>query len=322
MSVLQTIKDRPVFWVVLSIIVLPSIGTAYPCWIAGVVFSLAAMWVFYRRKSKRLADRKNWSKMVRLSLTGYSIFAWPKNDSLFESFDSDIILPSLAGVIVAFGVGVVWYWKWLPQGGWDIAGIVVSAALVPVPLFLLKPRKYYERWLDKQVNRLVQGPDFDVKGLEELRAIEKSIEKVCAEQGKQPPESMFKVVGKYVDEHQVELITDWNRVFAQFMAERQRISRQFLSSLGGASDKSGDGEKNSSQSEADPTPRRMTRDVAFRILGLSSGATLADVQAARKEAIKKFNVDHRQDLEPHIRDLVEEKFKQVNMAYDFLKAAF
>lgn len=67
-------------------------------------------------------------------------------------------------------------------------------------------------------------------------------------------------------------------------------------------------------------PAGMTRREALRILGLSEDATFSAIERARKEAIKKFNVDHRQTLEPHIRELVEEKFKQVNMAFDFLKS--
>ena len=66
----------------------------------------------------------------------------------------------------------------------------------------------------------------------------------------------------------------------------------------------------------------MTRAEALRILGLPKGATFAEIERARKDAVKKFNVDHRQTLEPHIRELVEEKFKQVNMAFDFLKSEF
>ena len=69
-------------------------------------------------------------------------------------------------------------------------------------------------------------------------------------------------------------------------------------------------------------PNRITRAEALRILGLSEGATFPTIERARKEAIKKFNVDHRQTLEPHIRELVEEKFKQVNIAFDFLKSEY
>jgi hypothetical protein len=74
--------------------------------------------------------------------------------------------------------------------------------------------------------------------------------------------------------------------------------------------------------DAGAVPNRMTKADALRILGLSDGATFPAIERARKEAVKKFNVDHRQTLEPHIRELVEEKFKQVNMAFDLLKAEF
>jgi hypothetical protein len=78
----------------------------------------------------------------------------------------------------------------------------------------------------------------------------------------------------------------------------------------------------SESADSGAVPNRMTRVEALRILGLSEGATFAQIERARKEAVKKFNVDHRQTLEPHIRELVEEKFKQVNMAFDFLKSEF
>jgi len=112
----------------------------------------------------------------------------------------------------------------------------------------------------------------------------------------------------------VRLLPRW--LFFRFFQWRVRVA---LDNIYGESDSRTD-QKTENATPPRKSEARMTRDEAFKVLGLPPNADFEAVQTARKEAIRKFNVDQRQDLEPHIRDLVEEKFKQVNMAYDILKA--
>lgn len=305
----------------LLIIVLPCVLFAYPCWASGMVFALGVLWRHYADKIRHLANKENAAHAVSLSVVGSNLHWQPKNDSKSKEFDSDLIWPSLAGIGFALVIGHVWYQRQSSPGTFSFMAIIVSAAVIPPTLLWLRPRNFYERWLIKRLIPVIGEQDLEIEGMEELLAFEIYIERMLDELKIENKTSkrVARGVEQYVAEHQVELLFD-RAPLSQLVAKGRQTALEILSELQERSRKFKGAGANSS--ESGPAPSRMTKDMAFRILGLSNGATFSDVQAARKEAIKKFNVDHRQDLEPHIRDLVEEKFKQVNMAYDFLKAAF
>jgi DnaJ-domain-containing protein 1 len=77
----------------------------------------------------------------------------------------------------------------------------------------------------------------------------------------------------------------------------------------------------SQQTKEEPAPvSGMSTDHALRVLGLQDGANADQIKKAYRDAVKKYNVDQRQSLEDHIRNLVEEKFKEINAAYRILNA--
>jgi hypothetical protein len=183
---------------------------------------------------------------------------------------------------------------------------------------LLNPRRFYEWRLIKRVTPIIGAQDSNIDGMDELRALELSASKIAEKLKMKYAGNFVAQVEQYVQGHQAELLFE-RRALSEFVGERSRLLVSEMSAFQGRAN--GDGGRASS-SETGAASNRMTRAQALKILGLPGNATFADIKSARMEAVKKFNVDHRQDLEPHIRDLVEEQFKQVNTAFDVLKAEF
>jgi hypothetical protein len=62
----------------------------------------------------------------------------------------------------------------------------------------------------------------------------------------------------------------------------------------------------------------MTKEKAFEILGLKQTATKDETKKAYRELVKKYNTDQRTNLEDHIKEMLEEKMKELNNAKDYL----
>jgi DnaJ-domain-containing protein 1 len=62
----------------------------------------------------------------------------------------------------------------------------------------------------------------------------------------------------------------------------------------------------------------MSRERALKILGLKDGCRPAEVKRAWREECKKWNIDQRQNYEPHILEKIQEQFKEVNEAKEVL----
>jgi|GEM_PF-4065791 len=62
----------------------------------------------------------------------------------------------------------------------------------------------------------------------------------------------------------------------------------------------------------------MLRERALKILGLKDGCRPEDVKRAWREECKKWNIDQRQNYEPHILEKIQEQFKEVNEAKEIL----
>jgi len=63
---------------------------------------------------------------------------------------------------------------------------------------------------------------------------------------------------------------------------------------------------------------KMTKEKAFEILGLKQTATKEETKKAYRNLVKKYNSDQRTNLEDHIKDMLDEKMKEINNAKDYL----
>lgn len=64
--------------------------------------------------------------------------------------------------------------------------------------------------------------------------------------------------------------------------------------------------------------RIMSKERAFEILGVKDTVTKAELKKAYRDLVKKYNTDQRGDLEEHIKQMLEEKMKEINNARDYL----
>lgn len=63
---------------------------------------------------------------------------------------------------------------------------------------------------------------------------------------------------------------------------------------------------------------KMTKEKAFEILGLKQTATKDETKKAYRDLVKKYNSDQRTNLEDHIKEMLDEKMKELNNAKDYL----
>lgn len=63
----------------------------------------------------------------------------------------------------------------------------------------------------------------------------------------------------------------------------------------------------------------MTKERAFKILELNENATSDDIKKAYRNLVLKFNTDQRNHYEDHIKQMLEDKMKEINSANDYLK---
>jgi hypothetical protein len=63
---------------------------------------------------------------------------------------------------------------------------------------------------------------------------------------------------------------------------------------------------------------KMTKEKAFVIFGLKQTATRDETKKSYRDLVKKYNTDQRTNLEEHIKEMLEEKMKELNNAKDYL----
>lgn len=63
---------------------------------------------------------------------------------------------------------------------------------------------------------------------------------------------------------------------------------------------------------------KMTKEKAFEIFGLKQTATKDETKKAYRDLVKKYNTDQRTNLEDHIKEMLEEKMKELNNAKEYL----
>lgn len=63
---------------------------------------------------------------------------------------------------------------------------------------------------------------------------------------------------------------------------------------------------------------KMTKEKAFKIFEIDSNATKDDIKKAYRKLVKKYNSDQRTHYEDHIKEMLEDKMKELNNAKDYL----
>ena len=72
----------------------------------------------------------------------------------------------------------------------------------------------------------------------------------------------------------------------------------------------------------EPPPRtRLTLDSALSILRLARSATLDDLKRAYRDRVRDYHPDRVAHLGSELRDLAEEKTKEINAAYEYLRSS-
>jgi DnaJ-domain-containing protein 1 len=69
---------------------------------------------------------------------------------------------------------------------------------------------------------------------------------------------------------------------------------------------------------SDENNGKMTKEKAFGVLGLKQTATKDETKKAYRDLVKKYNSDQRTNLEDHIKEMLDEKMKELNNAKDYL----
>lgn len=78
-------------------------------------------------------------------------------------------------------------------------------------------------------------------------------------------------------------------------------------------------EKNKYQSSTENT-EKMTYARAFKVLGIPQTATKEEIKKAYRGLVKKYNSDQRANLEEHIKEMLDDKIKEINNAKDYLSS--
>lgn len=71
--------------------------------------------------------------------------------------------------------------------------------------------------------------------------------------------------------------------------------------------------------DTSPSSQAMTTKTPYEVLGISRGATDAEIEHAYKEQIKEYHPDRVHGLGKEIRDVAERKTQELNLAYETLK---
>lgn len=77
--------------------------------------------------------------------------------------------------------------------------------------------------------------------------------------------------------------------------------------------------RENAQRQRDNSRSQITKEKAFQLFELKTTASREEIRAKYKELVMKFNTDHRADLEEHIKELLDDKMKEINVARDFFR---
>ena len=75
------------------------------------------------------------------------------------------------------------------------------------------------------------------------------------------------------------------------------------------------------QAQADPDPPAAKSFDPFEVLGVDHGASQEEIKRQWREMCKKYHPDKTACLGVELQELAHEKMKQINDAYEMLKAA-
>jgi hypothetical protein len=286
-------------------------------------FAVLKLGLDYVGKVRRLTETKTLPRTVLFSLHKDSIIWELKDDTKSKFFDRDLLMPSICGGVFCLIASLYFYRANLTF----LREVAIGATILSIPyyLHLLKLRNFLLLMFYLKVKAKLKIDHNPIEEISKIRENDKVIKELKKERNiKMTSATHIEQLEIYLRDHAEDMAKDWKTFREVCKTELKQCAEEINILLKPKEEK----RKEEKPPPKEPPPKepppsnRMTRETALKVLGLSNGATVDQIQAARREAIKKFNVDHRQELEPHIRDLVEEKFKQVNVAYDYLKAAF
>ena len=57
----------------------------------------------------------------------------------------------------------------------------------------------------------------------------------------------------------------------------------------------------------------------YEVLGIKAGASRSEITAKYREMVRQYHPDKVANLGPELRELAEQRMKEINAAYDYLK---
>ncbi len=70
-----------------------------------------------------------------------------------------------------------------------------------------------------------------------------------------------------------------------------------------------------------PPPPPPPRTSPYAVLGVAPGASLDEIRRAYRRAVQQYHPDQLAHLAPELRELAERRTKEINAAYNLLKAS-
>lgn len=108
-------------------------------------------------------------------------------------------------------------------------------------------------------------------------------------------------------------LTDFQNIINSIESELNRLKKLALDAQ--AKGFTDDGNEYTYSNEND---NKMTKEKAFELLGIKLTASREEIKKAYRDLVKKYNTDQRIHYEDHIKQMLEDKMKEINCAKDYL----
>ena len=316
------------FWFALTALIsVPAAGGAF-----GTMW--AAEHLYCRRQVGRLKQQGKLGDMIQVHFEDSGI-QWFADEERLRNY---VRIPILVVILAATGVITIWIMLYfLGQAGAfqiqvgliknpslanrisEIMAYVVCAAALGTAMVLLP--KQLHRAMGAQATAIVQQKRHELRQADTLfcQALA-SYEDASHWVAQTRSVTLLKELDKrHLDLHSSYLA---DCIRAERWTDYENFTRGLIADLEGLKKIAQDFD-NDDEPETDENPPgdgRLTEAEAYQRLNVGSGSSPEEIKKAWWDLNKKFNTTQRQALEPHILDLLEEKNKLVNEAYQLLKS--
>jgi len=187
-----------------------------------------------------------------------------------------------------------------------ILSILISCVVIILTPMIIKPKYLFKNLLERKMHRNLKHINNSTKRLGLLADFDRFFDAI------NEPSYLRADVQYFINTNRKELLSESDEVIERLndlITEKIKQAEQ-RKSMHYHSDERYYQKKTASIV--------MIRKEAYKLLEVDKNATKEEIKKAYRTAVKKWNVDQRQHLEPHIREKIEEQFKKVNLAFEIL----